>query len=135
MTSTQFRVLAVAALVALGLYVCIAFVLPLGARALPAILLVGWIYLVTRPISAAWREHGPAPAVVLGTLAFKAFVLLWFVVAVAVAARSVLTGSSPLPASKESAGWLFLWLTAPFWWGFACSLAMLFRRAGDAPAP
>jgi hypothetical protein len=128
-TLTQFKILIVAALIALGLYLCIAYVLPLGARALPAILIVGWIYLVTRPISAAWRQHGPAPTVVLGTLAFQAFVLLWFVMAIAVAARSILTGVSPMSVSKENVGLLFLWLTAPFWWGFACSLAMLFRRA------
>jgi hypothetical protein len=128
LTLTQLKVLIAAALIALGLYVCVAFVMPLGARALPAILIVGWIYLVTRPISAAWREHGPAPAVVLGTVAFQAFFLLWIVMVLAVAARSIITGETPLPATREHVGLLFLWLTAPFWWGVACSLAMLFRR-------
>jgi hypothetical protein len=128
-TWTEFEVLVAAALIALGLYLCMAFVMPLGARALPAILIAGWIYLVTLPISSAWRKHGPAPAVVLGTLAFRAFVVLWFVAAVAVALRSLLAGVAPMPVTKGNTGLLFMWLTAPFWWGLACSLAMLFRRA------
>lgn len=130
MTATRLRVLLVAALTALGLVAWTKYVLPLGARALPAILLVGWMYLVTRLIARPWRTLGPPAAIVLGNLAFQAFVAVWLIAALAIAVRSITAGTPPIPASGESLGHVFLWLTAPFWWGLGCALVILYRRAG-----
>ena len=130
MNATQAKILVVALLIALGLYACTAWVMPLGARALPAILLMTWIYLVTRPIARTWREVGPAPALVMGTLAFQGFVVVWAMMAIGVMIKSFTTGVAPIRASRESAGWVLLALTAPYWWGLVCALAMLYRRAG-----
>lgn len=129
MTPTQLRVVLVAVLTVAGLYLCMTYVMPLGARVLPAILLVGWMYLITRPIAAAWRELGPHPVIVAGTFAFRAVVVVWMLAAVAIAYRSISAGVSPIPVNRQMTGALFLWVTAPFWWGFACALAMLYRRA------
>lgn len=61
MTSTQLKVIATAMLAALGVYLWARYILPLGARAIPAITLIGWLYVITRPISKTWRELGPSP--------------------------------------------------------------------------
>lgn len=129
MTSTQVRVLLVATLTALGLFAWANYVLPLGARALPAILLIAGIYLVTRPISSAWQDLGPHPVIVVGSVPFQAFVVLWVIAAIAFAMRSFVTGEPPIFAGSETRVLLFFSLTAPFWWGFGCALAMLFKRA------
>nr|AAK28620.1 hypothetical protein [uncultured bacterium] len=121
--------LVVAGIAAFGVFLWAKYALPLGARALPAFLIVGWIYLVTRPISGVWRKLGPSPSIVVGTFAVQAFTAAWLVVALAIAIHSITTGIAPISATRESVGILFFWLTAPFWWALACALAMLFRRA------
>lgn len=133
MTSTQLKVIATAMLAALGVYLWARYILPLGARAIPAITLIGWLYVITRPISKTWRELGPSPPIVLGTLAVQAFVALWLMVAIAFAVRAVVTGQSLIPENGDTLATTFFWLTAPFWWAFACAFAMLFKRSAGTP--